>query len=667
MAMRATPLAFDFDTPGAIFLFLVLVGVLNALFKLASHGRVAWVLAILAPAAFLAVHWPLHRIDPYSPGLIFDAFLVASALINLPVVRSGQTMALNRAELILVYVMLLVVSGLCTMGMSQQLLPAITALFYYATPENGWLEKLLPLLPEHRLLVDDGDDNRGFYEGVEGLAPVDYGAWVEPLIWWSVLLLSLYVVMVSVAVILRRQWVERERLPYPLMQLSVAFVGHERRDRLINGLFRRRALWIGILIPVVVGSLKALHDYNDGVPAPTLEWRQDFFGANRLRLHLRFSLIGFSYLIHTQVAAGIWVFHLLTKIELRGLQLAGIGSYAPSAYSVNEHALLAFQGGGALVAMVLMGLWVARHHLRDVFGKALGRRPEVDDGDEILSYRSAVFGLVGGIFVMIGWLAIMGTPLWVGALLVVVALIMFIGVTRVLAEAGLATVRTPLTAPDFILQGFGSQMIGSSGVLNLGLAHVWCADLRMFLLAVVANGLKLIDGMDRRSRRLVLRGIGLAIVIGAVGSCWMVLHLAWVHGAVNLDNWRFKSGPSYLFNTVVRSLDQTAVYGTGLATFAGGGVAMVFLTWLRHRLPWWPLHPIGFPIGANYLMNYIWFSVFLAWLIKLMVLRFGGANAFRHSQVFFLGLIAGEALCDGLWLIVDYFTGHVGNEVFGIP
>ncbi len=159
----------------------------------------------------------------------------------------------------------------------------------------------------------------------------------------------------------------------------------------------------------------------------------------------------------------------------------------------------------------------------------------------------------------------------------------------------------------------------------------------------------------------------LAIFIGAVGSCWMVLHLAYVHGAVNLDNWRFKSGPSYLFDTATRSLDQASVYWTGLATFAGGGSVMMVLTLLYHRLPWWPLHPIGFPIGANYLMNYIWFSVFLAWSIKILVLRIGGAALYRNSMVFFLGLIAGEALCDGAWLTVDYFTGHIGNWIFGIP
>ena len=94
---------------------------------------------------------------------------------------------------------------------------------------------------------------------------------------------------------------------------------------------------------------------------------------------------------------------------------------------------------------------------------------------------------------------------------------------------------------------------------------------------------------------------------------------------------------------------------------------MVSMMWLRQRFTWWPVHPIGFPVGGNaQFMNPVWFSVFLAWMIKKLVLRFGGASLYKRSQPFFFGLIAGQVLCNGLWLIVDYFTGKVGNHIFGI-
>ena len=51
---------------------------------------------------------------------------------------------------------------------------------------------------------------------------------MEPLFWWGILLMSLYVAMISAAVILRRQWMERERLAYPLTQVGLAMVRGER-------------------------------------------------------------------------------------------------------------------------------------------------------------------------------------------------------------------------------------------------------------------------------------------------------------------------------------------------------------------------------------------------------------------------------------------------------
>jgi hypothetical protein len=65
-------------------------------------------------------------------------------------------------------------------------------------------------------------------------------------------------------------------------------------------------------------------------------------------------------------------------------------------------------------------------------------------------------------------------------------------------------------------------------------------------------------------------------------------------------------------------------------------------------------------------MDVVWFNVFLAWLIKTVVLKYGGAALYRRSQIFFLGLIAGQALTNGLWLVVDYFTGKMGNSLFWI-
>ena len=664
MAMRATNMAFDFNTPGAIFLFLVLVGLLNTLFKLAARDfRLAVGLALLATGGFCGYWASRGAVDWYSPGFWLGAFLALSSLWNLPVVQRGGTLALNRAELVLVYAMLLVVSALCTMGLTQQLLPALTGIFYYASPANQWAEKLFPLFPAQRILVDDGTGNRGFYEG-GALADIPYATWVEPLCWWALLLLSLYVAMVSTAVILRRQWVERERLAYPLTQLGVAIVQGERGTGLLNGFLKQRALWWGAAVPLAYGSLKALHQYYPSLPNFGLIWWVPFIGQQNLQIWISFALVGFSYLISTQIAAGIWIFYLLSKVEAEFLAVSGLKSTSKFVYGVSYEPLLAYQGGGALIAMVLLGLWTGRGHLRDVWRKARSRHADIDDGDEIMSYRAAVLGVTFGTGGIAGWLWLMGTPLWVGALFAVVALLVFIGISRVVCEAGLAAVRSPMIAPDLIVQGIGSQTIGAAGVFNLSFAYIWSADIRIFLLAMVANGLKLIQNMDRRSRRVVFWALVAAIFIGVAGSCWMVFHLAYKYGGINLDGWRFRGGPSTIYNAAQRALEPAGADWLGLTFFAGGAVVMGLLTWARHHVLWWPFHPIGFPIGANFMLDKIWACVLLAWALKKLILRFGGVAHYRTSQHFFMGLIMGEALCNGLWLVIDYFTGKIGNAVF---
>jgi hypothetical protein len=667
MIIRGTYMSTDFSTPGAIFLFLVLIGLLNVAFKLAGRGM-AYALFFTGVAAALWgwVYWPLDALDWYSPGLHFSTFVLVSSWVNLLVVARGGSMALNRADLILVYVMLLIVAAVCTMGLGEQILPMISAVFYYASPQNKWAEKLFPHMPG-RAMVDDGDNNRLFYEGLETVdQAIPYGAWVEPLLWWGVFLLALYLTMISVAVVLRRQWMERERLPYPMAQVGLSMIRGEGNG-LVNDFFKRPSMWIGLSIPLFIGSLKALHRYYPSIPFINLVWHIPFYGRQRLEFSIRFVVMGFAYFINSNIAAGIWVFHLISKIEKEALYTMGIKSDQKTLFGVADAPLLGYQGAGALIAMVLYGLWVGRSHLKNVWLKAIGRAPYIDDSDEVMSYRAATAGVLGGMGVMALWLWLMGTPLGIAALFVGTAVLVFIGITRIVVEAGIPVVRSPLATPDLILQGLGPGLVGAGGAFNMSLAYIWAADTRVFVLATFSNGLKMIEEMAPQLRRRVFWGVILALFIGTGGALWMIFHMAYRHGGINLNSWFFKSGPAAAYGLATRGMELEGVYWPGMGFFAGGGVLMGLMMWARQRFAWWPVHPIGFPVGGNaQFMNPIVSSIFLAWAIKKIVLRYGGAALYGRSQAFFLGLISGQVLCNGIWLVIDYFTGKVGNHIFGI-
>jgi len=51
----------------------------------------------------------------------------------------------------------------------------------------------------------------------------------------------------------------------------------------------------------------------------------------------------------------------------------------------------------------------------------------------------------------------------------------------------------------------------------------------------------------------------------------------------------------------------------------------------------------------------------VAWLLKLVISRFGGARLFQNLKPFFLGLILGEVAAGGVWGVIYVFTEDVGR------
>ncbi|MFP6647168.1 MAG: DUF6784 domain-containing protein [Candidatus Latescibacterota bacterium] len=45
------------------------------------------------------------------------------------------------------------------------------------------------------------------------------------------------------------------------------------------------------------------------------------------------------------------------------------------------------------------------------------------------------------------------------------------------------------------------------------------------------------------------------------------------------------------------------------------------------------------------------------------MLKSGGPGLYAHSRPLFLGLAQGQIVAGGLWLLVDYLTGTVGNRI----
>jgi hypothetical protein len=265
------------------------------------------------------------------------------------------------------------------------------------------------------------------------------------------------------------------------------------------------------------------------------------------------------------------------------------------------------------------------------------------------------------------WLRLSGMPGWAIPFFLFMMFFLFIAITRIVVEGGVAVARAPLIASNFVVSGFGSTALDTSGLISMGFTYIYSADVRTFVMASCANGLKLGEEWLGRRKRGLFWAMLLAILVSFVGSVWIVMKLSYTYGGVNMNQWFFIGGAVYPFNFIARYLkNPTAANWGGWGWTGLGAGVMALLMFARHRFLWWPIHPLGFPISTIWMTNYISFSVFLAWLIKSVVLRYGGPRLYRRTRPFFLGLILGQFFCAGLWLIIDYLTGMTDNNIYWI-
>src|SRR5690606_35438379 len=84
------------------------------------------------------------------------------------------------------------------------------------------------------------------------------------------------------------------------------------------------------------------------------------------------------------------------------------------------------------------------------------------------------------------------------------------------------------------------------------------------------------------------------------------------------------------------------------------------LSALRLRFASWPLQPVGFLLLYTMPIQRIWFSIFLGWLAKMLLVRFGGSTIYRAARPYFIGMIIGEAAAAATWLIVAMIRNAQG-------
>ena len=592
----------------------------------------------------------------------FGAFSVMFALTGLNILCRAilPSLALSAAEVLVVYVMMTTSTVLSSSGQLQFIVPTVAAAWHYATPENGWAPSFQRFVP-HWMAQTDPKVLHGFYAGHTA---VPLANWLPQIGVWGGFMLALSAASLCVVSILRRQWVDRERLTFPTVALPLAVVDPAAP------LLRNRLFWLGAAGPFFVSCLNTVASNVPAVPLLNLRATGDS-DIGKLLTTPPWSAIGYTpisfypfvvgiaYLIPTDVTFSCWFFFIVTRIERVAGAALGLGM---GAAGVNQAAFpaLGHQGAGAFLALTLGSLWLSRGYLKEVWATAWGRKSSLDDSQEPLTYRAALIGLALSLCALVGWCWAAGMNPLVALAVVMLGLIYMIAATRIRAETGNAWLFGPdVDVSTLMTRTFGTSLLGAHDLTILAFLRPAIAnfDLRCIPMPHQMDAFKMAAEMRLPPRPLVL-AIAVSTVIGLFASFLIALTLWHGFGAEGgTDAWRTAQGRVPFDNLVDILRNRTGPDTTGIEALAVGFLVTAALLLLRTQFLWWPLHPVGYAIANTETMTATWLPFLLAWLFKSLALRYGGAGFYRRSVPFFLGLIAGDILGGGFFDALGAFTG----------
>lgn len=544
------------------------------------------------------------------------------------------------------------------------IVPTITAAFFYGRQGNGWDTQFFKYIPNW-IAVKSQSALDGFYEGN---SHVPWQIWAKPMIAWVGFLVIFSLATLCVVIILRKQWSDRERLAFPTVIVPTEMI----RDG--EGFLSNKLLWIGFALPFCIDVINTIHMNIPSVPYfPTRTTDQpdllNFFttppynaiGSTPISFYP--FVLGIAYLLSVEMTFSCWFFWLVTKLEFIFGAATGINSGGTTG-GLSTFPYIGHQGAGAFIALTFVGLWLSRSYLREAWTLAFSprnaQRRGLSDSEEPASYRTAFIGLGVCLIILVGWCTYAGMRSGVAIILILLSLTYMIAATRIRAETGNAWLWGPnVDAYKVMTTTFGSNAFTPTDLTILAYVRNAIAnfDLRCITMPNQFDAYKMADTLKVNKRQLTFAMV-LALAFGIAVSFAIALMIWYSFGAgAKCEPWRTYMG-RVPFDQLSDALKTPVKYDLhGTMAIGVGFLITAFLMFMRSRFIWWPFHPVGYAMANTNTMNSVWLPFFLAWLIKTLILRYGGMKLYRQSLPFFYGMIIGDFLAGGLTTLAGCFTG----------
>lgn len=550
-------------------------------------------------------------------------------------------------------------------------------------------------------------------------AQVPWHVWRAPMLHWGAVFLLIFLMLMALAELLRRKWVERENLAFPLVEVADHILRHDaaletaedlrdppRRPTPLNLLFVA-----GIALGFVYLSLDAMWHY--GFIAQDMAVTFDVSGEmlttgllqkmNKVFFVLSPIVLGLAFLMSLNLSFSIWSLFFIYTITTALIEFAYGRGISDSLYTGwaggRQYPFPMEQLIGATVCFSAVLIWKLFRGSGQKVRDDVANAASLDRPAPFVPTPLMVLGLTAAPLAIAVLLYQAGVA-HVGllALAAVIALSQAIASARVRAESGL---HTHHVSYEFAKLPVVLGLTAITGAAVFGMYAVIAFIPMLLIWRLLPQNLENIE-LARRHKLAYpvialgsLGGFVVAVVVGGLAF----IHFAYLWGGpffgegaasgpTSFNIARYALWSSHFLGEA--SLDQRdQVHTVRVVAMAAGFAVFAGLTFLRGRFLRFPFHPMGYLIvllsifyswvspyargeGGPYSSresSWLWGSVLLAWAIKWLMIKYGGMNTYKKAKPMFIGLIVGAVACVFVWNMFDLgvalLAEHIDFERYG--
>ncbi|MFQ6097295.1 MAG: DUF6785 family protein, partial [Armatimonadota bacterium] len=464
--------------------------------------------------AYLIVQAILWAQTSLQLGSVFTLLVVVAFSRLLSLVR--RRFALTQREHLVVYVMVSLSACVSGVSMVPFLLNTMVAGRYYADPKNNW-DRLVQLLP-HWFAPTDSRIIRDYYEASGSLYRMEtLSEWLLPLCYWGAIICLFVAGSLMLANLFGDQWVTRERLTFPLVQLPLAMA----EDSAAGAFWRSGVVWTGVALAGVLESINFVNYLVPAVPTVWLKARRipavqsagpPWSGLRPFAVAFFPFMIGIGFLLTLEASLSCWLFYLIGKAAnvasiaagLRG----GAGGWARLPF-------LHEQGSGAMLGIILSAAWVARRPLLQAL-----TRGEAPGAASFISARPAVVGVLVVVAALVLMTSAAGLHAAIATVLFLLYFVFVLAIARVVAETGAGWTLLGRNYPhDLIRSVIGTRAFSNRGLAVFAFLDCFDRDYRDAPVVHLLAAMKMRRETGIRGGQL-LAAIVVALGVSLIASLW---------------------------------------------------------------------------------------------------------------------------------------------------